>query len=111
MAALELLARAARARVVAADLGADLDRLAGRPPRGRRWARRTVGRLFALIGSALERVARWRGRRLLLHLQVEDGVDHLRPDGVLQLVEHARRLDLLFNEWAALTVGAQADAL
>src|ERR687886_431389 len=43
-------------------------------------------------------------RRLLLDLQVVDGEDDLGADRVLQVVEHARRLDLVFDERVALAV-------
>ena len=47
---------------------------------------------------------------MLTHLQVIDRVDDVSADVGLQLIEHPRGFDLVFDERVALAVGAQADA-
>jgi hypothetical protein len=68
---------------------------------------------FCRILSARERGLsrrRWR-RRLLPQLQVIDRVDDVGPDARLQLVEHPRSFDLVFDQRIALAIRAQPDSL
>src|SRR5438105_607677 len=116
------LARAARARVVAANLRCGHTRTHGRtsvcsrtprPPRG---AIGIIGAIAPVGPTAPVRVFegtlgwRWRWWCLLPHLQVIDGVDDICTHTALQLVEHARGFDLVFDQRVALAVRAQTDA-
>src|SRR5438105_2447592 len=119
MTSLEFLARAARARIVATHFrrwrdGPSSDsrtRLSART----RGAIHTVGAVGIVARAGRARCERsfrgwWRWRCLLPHLEVVDRVHHVRPNAGLQLVEHARRFDLVFDQRIALTVRPQADA-
>ena len=67
--------------------------------------------VVALVGPLSNAPRVGGGRRLLRHLQVIDGVDDLGADRRLQVVEHPRRLDLVFDQRVTLAVCPQADAL
>src|SRR6185312_11828206 len=121
VAALEFLARAAPARIVASDLSRR--RRCGRDRRAHR--RHTTrgrtavahgGRPASSIGvarSALDHLPHrwWRRRLVALHLDPEDLGHDRALDALAELVEHLERLVLVLDERIALAVRAQTDAL
>src|SRR5579859_5480600 len=122
VALLEFLARAAPARVVAADLNVRAGGGTRRRRRADRGAhallRRAVGAAARAVGvarPALEHLAHQRGRgwwrRVALHLHPEDARDDRALDTVAELVEHLERFVLVFDKRVALAVGAKPNAL
>src|SRR5579859_5872810 len=119
VASLELLTRATRTRIVATYLrgrGDSPSRGADRRTGSAGSPRRAIGAVWRRVlptptGGAEGGRGRWRrGRRLLAHLQVIDRVHHVGANARLQVVEHRRCFDLVFDERVALAVRAQADA-